>query len=91
MNKKILVIVLVVVVLALAGSGYYYWKTNMQKSPAEQAVDDLQKAAKSIGDAAAQGALPAIDTTVNPLDNAPNANPYSNANPFSDIKVNPFQ
>ncbi|MHB9019955.1 MAG: hypothetical protein ACYC3G_03755 [Minisyncoccota bacterium] len=91
MNKKILITVLVLLILVLVGGGYYYWKTNMQKSPAEQAVDDLQKTVKSIGDAAAQGVMPAIDTTINPMENAPDTNPYSNTNPFSDVKVNPFE
>ena len=91
MNKKILIIVLAVVVLALVGGGYYYWKTKMQKTVADQAIEDLQKAAQSVGDAAAQGIIPAIDTTINPLENVPNTNPYSNTNPFSDVKVNPFQ
>jgi len=88
MNKKILIAVLVLLIL---GGGYYYWKTNMQKSPAEQAVDDIQKTLESINQDVSQGLLPAIDTTVNPMENAPDVNPYSNTNPFSDVKVNPFE
>jgi hypothetical protein len=91
MTKKYIIIVSVLLILILVGGGYYYWKTNMQRSPAEQAVDDLQKTAKSVGDAAAQGVMPAIDMTINPMENVPDTNPYSDTNPFSDVKVNPFK
>lgn len=81
MNKKLLLIVLIVVVLALVGGGYYYY--YWQKSAAEQAVKDIQETA---------GVLPAINTgAVNPLESAQSANPYDKTNPFSNIKVNPFE
>lgn len=39
-----------------------------------------------------QNLLPAIDTgAINPMENVQSANPYQKTNPFSDIKVNPFQ
>ncbi len=89
MNKKTLLIVLVIVLLVLGG--YYYWKTKIQKSVVEQAIEDVQKTTQSVNDAALQGVLPAIDTNINPIKNAPDTNPYSNTNPFLDVKVNPFE
>jgi hypothetical protein len=63
----------------------------MQKSPAEKAANDLQKTLESVSQDVSQGVLPAIDTTVGSMDNLPDTNPYSNTNPFSDVKVNPFK
>ena len=38
------------------------------------------------------GVLPAIDTgATNPIEGAQSANPYDKTNPFSNIKVNPFE
>ena len=91
MTKKYIIIVLVLLILGLAGGGYYYWKTNMQKSPTEQAVEDIQKTIESVNQDVTQGVLPVIDTTVNPMENAPDINPLSNTNPFSDVRVNPFE
>ncbi len=89
MNKKPLLIVLLIVLLVLGG--YYYWKTKIQKSEAERALDDVQKTTQSISDLATQGTIPTIDTNINPIKNAPDTNPYSNTNPFLDVKVNPFE
>lgn len=89
MNKKIIIILLV---LVLAGGGYYYWKTQMHKSVAEQAVKDIQETAAGVAENVSKGVLPAIDTgAVNPLESAQSANPYDKTNPFSNIKVNPFE
>ena len=89
MTKKYIIIALVL--LLILGGGYYYWKTNMQKSPTEQAVEDIQKTVDAINQDVSQGVLPVIDATVNPMENAPDTNPLSNTNPFSDVKVNPFE
>ncbi len=86
--------VLVAVVFVLVGGGYYYWKTKMQKSPAEQAVDNLQQTLEGTAqEGATKGTVPVTDTaaSANAAASVPDANPYSNTNPFSDIKVNPFQ
>jgi len=84
MNKKILIGVSTVVFLALVGGGYYYWKTQMQKSPAEQTTENIQETPA--------GVLPTIDTgAVNPMESAQSANPYDKTNPFSNIKINPFK
>lgn len=89
MTKKYIIIS--ILVLLILGGGYYYWKANIQRSPTEQAVEDIQKTVESINQDVTQGVLPAIDTTINPMENAPDVNPYSNTNPFSDVKVNPFE
>lgn len=79
MNKKYTLIVLVLLIFVLAG-GVYFWKTKMQKS-ATGTTEDISK-----------GVLPAIDTgVVNPTESAQGANPYDKTNPFSNIKVNPFE
>lgn len=91
MTKKYTIIILVSLILGLVGGGYYYWKINIQKSSTEQAVEDIQKTVESINQDVSRGVLPAIDTTVNPMENAPDTNPYTNTNPFSDVKVNPFE
>jgi len=96
MNKKLLLVVLVVVVLALALGGYYYWKIKTQKtlevpkSEAEQAAEDIQKAAVNISADIGNNVSPDVTT---PAVNLPdtNANPYNKTNPFSDLKTNPFQ
>jgi len=94
MNKKILLIILlVVVILALAGGGaYYYWKMKAQKIAVQQAVQDIQEATVSVTEHISQGVLPTIETGVaNPMESAQSANPYEKTNPFSNIKVNPFE
>jgi len=92
MNKKILYVASVIVILGLiGGGGYYYWKTKLQKTEAERALDDVQKTAQSITDSAVQGVMPTINTTINPMKDVPNANPYGDTNPFSKVKINPFE
>lgn len=90
MNKKLLIVVLVVVVVALVGGGYYYWKSKTQKSAAQQAVEDIQKA--TAGTSIDIGNNVSPDVTI-PVVNLPDteANPYNKANPYSNLKTNPFQ
>lgn len=81
MSKKYLIAVLLLLILALAGGGYY-WKTKMQKPVATTGVSE--EVSKTV--------LPAIDTsTAVPAESAQSADPYDKTNPFSDIKVNPFE
>ncbi len=90
MNKKTILILFVL--LVLAGSGYYFWKTQTQKSVAEQAAEDLQKTTVEVTEDVSKSVLPTIDTgAVNPLESAQGTNPYEKTNPFSKIKVNPFE
>lgn len=88
MNKKILISILVLLILGLVG---YYWWFYKKPAPstAEQVVMDIQKTVESINQNVAEGVFGI--TTVNPMEDVPNVNPYKNTNPFSDIKTNPFQ
>jgi len=90
MNKKLLFGVLVVVILALAGGSYYYWKTKMQKSATQQAVEDIQKTMAGVSADIGNNVSPDVTT---PAVNLPNldANPYNKTNPFSNLKTNPFK
>jgi len=96
MNKKILSIVLVVIVLILIGGGYYYWKIKIQKvseapkSATEQAIDDVQRMAASTSANIGSSVSPNVAVpTVNPI--TTDVNPYSETNPFSNLKTNPFK
>ncbi len=95
MNKKLLISILALLILGLAVGGYFWWVKYYKKpapSVAEQAASDIQKTVESINQNAAQGGLLNIGTTmINPMENVPDVNPYSNTNPFSNIKTNPFQ
>ena len=79
MNKKTFIIIIIVVILiALGAGGYFYWskKTKTDIVPG------------SITDSVTKGVLPSINT--NPLENKPDINPADKANPFTNIKINPF-
>lgn len=81
MSKKYLIVFLILVVLILAGGGYYL-KTKMQKPVATTGVSE--EISKTV--------LPAIDTSAAvPAESAQSADPYEKTNPFSNIKVNPFE
>jgi len=87
MNKKTLVtIIVVILILALGVGGYLYLN---KKSKIENALDEASDALQKITDSAAKGVLPSIQT--NPLENKPDINPADKANPYQDIKTNPFE
>ena len=86
-KRTIIVIIAVVLLIILAGAGYLYWN-NLKKSKAgilEKAGDLREKLTES----ATKGTLPQI--TINPLENKPDINPADKANPFKNIKTNPFE
>jgi len=96
MNKNILTIVIAVVAVIVVGGSVYYWKTKTQKLPetpkpeAQQAAEDLQKTTASVSTDIGNSVSPDVTTpSVNPINTDPN--PYNKTNPFSDLKVNPFQ
>lgn len=89
-NKKLLIIVLAVIVLTLIGGGYYYWKTKVQKSVAQQAVEDMQKTTADISAGIGNNVSPNVTVPTVNLPNT-NANPYNKTNPFSNLKTNPFK
>jgi len=75
-DKKTLIIIIVIILIALGAGGYFYWskKTNTET---EKIIENSTK-----------GALPSINT--NPLENKPDINPADKANPYKNIKTNPF-
>lgn len=82
MSKKDKTIVSILLILILVGGGYYYWKIKMQKSAAQQAADISTEIGNNVS--------PDVTTpTVNLPDT--NTNPYSKTNPFTNLKINPFQ
>jgi len=85
MNKKIIVIASIIVVVLLIAllSGYFYW-TSYKKS----GTTGIFGSAEDIANSAARGVLPSIGA--NPLENKPDVNPADKANPFTNIKTNPF-
>jgi len=66
----------VVILLILLGAGYWYWQSK-------------KSGVGVISETANEEVLPPF--SVNPLENKPNINPVDQANPFSNIKTNPFE
>lgn len=91
MNKKLLIIIIVVVLLIGLGiGGFFYWKGKKAKTgtTVTPALENAGDAAQKITDTATQGTLPSIGT--NPLESKPDVNPADKANPYTNIKTNPF-
>lgn len=88
-SQKTLIIIIVAILLISLG-GYFYWSSSKKtKITGEDALEGVNKGADIITDSATKGVLPSIET--NPLNNKPDLNPADKANPFKDIKVNPFE
>ncbi len=75
-NKKTLAIIIIVVILIALGIIWFFWNEKI-KTEAGKIIENATK-----------GALPSINT--NPLENKPDINPADKANPFTNIKTNPF-
>lgn len=89
---KIIIIVLVIVMCIGIGVKCYFYLKDLQKSKLEKGTKTVEQAgstAEKITESATQGALPSIGA--NPLENKPNVNPVDTANPFKNIKINPFE
>ncbi|OGN06013.1 MAG: hypothetical protein A2746_01550 [Candidatus Yanofskybacteria bacterium RIFCSPHIGHO2_01_FULL_44_22] len=83
-HLKLYLIVLIVAVAAIFG--FLQWqKYKTAQTPVEKPAGIGSDLYQKTGNPAEN--LPAI----NPLDNKPDVNPLSEANPFSDIKTNPFK
>ena len=80
-HLKLYFSVLILAVLAIAG--FFWWQTVRQsaETPSGLGSELYQKTANPAE------TLPAVD----PLGNKPEVNPLSEANPFSNIKTNPFE
>lgn len=86
MNKKTLTIVVAaLVVLLLVVLGVYLKKPK----PASNQPAEESSPAETLIDSATKGTLPSLET--NPLENKPDLNPADKANPFTNIKTNPFK
>ena len=88
-KKTIIIIIAVVLLIGLGVGGYFYWN-NLKKS--KTGVKALEKAGEATGkitESATKGVLPSIGT--NPLESKPDVNPADKANPFKNIKTNPFE
>lgn len=86
-KKKILTIVIAVLVVAAIGVGWWYYQKSHR---AQRAIERAGDFMRNLGEKAVQGVLPSIDPKSNPMENAPDINPVSKTNPFSNIKTNPF-
>ncbi len=90
-NKKVILIVIAALLIIGAGVGAYFYFKGESAAPVTttQAVENATNAAEKITESATQGTLPAIET--NPLENKPDINPADKANPYKDVKTNPFE
>ena len=76
-----------VVLLAAAVVWYFAFRQEQEKAPEEKAAESLEKAVES----ASAGTLPEINPLSNPLEKLPDVNPVNQANPFREVKTNPFE
>ena len=86
-QKNLYFIILIVGIVVVAGVGFWYWQ--QQQAPAPPV--DLPPAAEKQDGGTTYGTLPEVDSTSNPLENAPDINPINKANPLKDIYNNPFE
>ncbi len=93
-NKKLLIglsISAVILIVAAVAAGYWYYEyyQKLHKVTGVGALEQAGNIAENLSKEAAQGVLPSLGT--NPLENQPDINPAGQANPFKDIKTNPFR
>ena len=89
MHKKTLIIIIVVILIFALGVGGYFLWSKINKTPLEKALETAGDAAEKLIDSVTKGILPSIQT--NPLENKPDINPVDKANPYKNIKTNPFE
>ena len=80
-----------VAAIILIIGAYILWNV-LNRNTMDTRSENLQEgssAAEKITEKATDGVLPSV--TVNPLENKPDLNPVATANPFKDIKTNPFK
>ncbi len=88
MNRKTLIIA-VILIIAIGVGGYFYWNERVKTNMGTSALEKISDAAKKITESITKGVLPSIQT--NPFENKPDINPADKANPYKDIKINPFE
>ncbi len=84
-NKTLVLTMLAILLICLAVGGYFWWKYSFSGT---NALDEAGETLNKIIEGATKGVLPSIQT--NPLENKPDINPVDKANPFKNIKTNPF-
>lgn len=87
MNKKILIIIIAVVILGIGG--YFYWNKTQKTDSGTKAIDKINDATDKVTESITNSILPSIQT--NPLESKPDLNPADKANPYTNIKTNPFE
>ncbi len=93
-KKPILIIIVVVLLIGLGVGGYFGWKKYKEYKDLKLQEETLKKAGEAadiIKDSAAKGVLPSMNITSNPMENEPVINPVEKANPYKNIKTNPFE
>jgi len=89
MNKKnIIILIAVILILGLAVGGLIYWNKWEKARKGSGAIEKAGEATGKLIEGVNKGALPSVGA--NPLGSKPNINPADKANPFKDIKINPF-
>ena len=88
MKKILIIIVSAVLLIALGIGGYFYWNKKNKTVGESGVLDQAGQAAQKVTESATKGTLPSLQT--NPLENKPDINPADKANPYSNIKTNPF-
>ena len=90
-KKTIIVIIAVVLLIGLASYGYVYLNSQKksENAPVTSALKNAEETVDEITEGATKGVLPSLET--NPLEDKPDVNPASKANPIKDIKTNPFE
>lgn len=91
MNKNLKIVIILAIVIILSLTGFFIWEKLYQKSPTEKTIEKAGETAEIITESATQGVLPSINSTANPYDNVSETNPVEKANPFKNIKTNPFE
>jgi L-asparagine transporter-like permease len=99
MNKKMLIVGAVMIGAGIVtGGGYYWWTVSRKTSSASlapasagQALADIQNTMVSVNSGMIDQLFAADADAPDGEESLPDANPYRNANPFSDLKVNPFE
>ncbi|MBU2539784.1 hypothetical protein KJ786_01320 [Patescibacteria group bacterium] len=93
MNKKTLIILIVLIaailLIALGVGGYIYWNKWKKLEAGKNALEKAGSAVEKIIEGASKGVLPSLG--VDPLEDKPDINPADKANPFKNIKTNPFE
>ncbi len=91
MKKDIIIAIVAVVILLVVGYLYLTkWRVSAPTAQ-EQALQNVNDATDSVIKSATQGVLPSFGAQENPLQSQPDINPTTKANPFSNVKTNPFE